>query len=187
MIKKPSTRRGVTLVELMITLAVLAIALSLAAPAMGRFLERQAVQGAVERFTGDIRFARSEALKRGQAVSLCVAGVTGANGPSCAARSGDRGFAGGWLVFADFNANGQRDTGETVLREQEGLSTQVARLRDSGNQRFVTFQSTGVVHGGQGRIELTPGSATAPSVMLCMNAGGRIQARTYASAGCTAG
>lgn len=182
---KTSTQRGVTLVELMITLAVLAIALSLAAPAMGRFLEQQATQSAIERFTGDLRFARSEALKRGQAATLCILGTPNRDGPRCIATSGDRGFAAGWLVFADTNANGMRDAGETVLREQEALGAQLAALRDAGRQRYFIFQSTGVVHGGQSRIELTPASASSPTSMLCMNAGGRVQVRPYAATGCT--
>ncbi|NBD20603.1 prepilin-type N-terminal cleavage/methylation domain-containing protein [Aquabacterium fontiphilum] len=181
---KTSTQRGVTLVELMITLAVLAIALSLAAPAMGRFLEQQATQSAIERFTGDLRFARSEALKRGQAVSLCVVGTPGANGPTCAARAGNRGFASGWLVFADFNANGVRDTGETVLREQEAAGSLVTSLLDAGNQRFITFQSTGVVHGGQGRLTLTPGSGNAHQRTLCMNLIGRVAIRPAGTNNC---
>lgn len=182
--KNIPTQRGVTLVELMITLAVLAIALSLAAPAMGRFLEQQATQGIIERFTSDLRFARSEALKRGQAVSLCVVGTPGANGPTCAANAGTRGFAAGWLVFADFNANGARDTGETVLREQEASSSQITSLLDSGNQRFVTFQSTGVVHGGQGRINLTPGSGSAHQRILCMNLIGRVSIQPAGASSC---
>ncbi len=55
---------GFTLVEMMITLAVLAILLSLAVPAFQSTLDRRILLGAVEQMHADFQFAKSEAIKQ---------------------------------------------------------------------------------------------------------------------------
>jgi len=54
---------GFTLVELLLTLAVLGITLALAVPAMTQFIERNRLRSAAESLVADIHLARSEAIK----------------------------------------------------------------------------------------------------------------------------
>ena len=63
---------GFSLVELMVTLAMLAILVALAAPAFSDFQERSAVRGATEQFVGLIAQARFEAAKRNRPVSITM-------------------------------------------------------------------------------------------------------------------
>src|SRR5688500_13977588 len=67
-----SRAAGFSLVELMVTLAMLAILVALAAPAFSDFQERSAVRGATEQFVGLIAQARFEAAKRNRPVSVTV-------------------------------------------------------------------------------------------------------------------
>lgn len=64
------TRRGLTLIELCIALAVLAVLASLALPTMGRQLERHRLQAAAETLQADLAEARFEAVRRRQAVHV---------------------------------------------------------------------------------------------------------------------
>ena len=62
--------RGVTLIELMVTLAVLAIILTMAIPSFNEFRQRSALRGASDQvvtFWGNARF---EALKRNQPIKV---------------------------------------------------------------------------------------------------------------------
>lgn len=55
---------GFTLIELMITVAVLAIILVIAAPNLQSFLDKNRVVGAAEAIYSEMQFARSEAVKQ---------------------------------------------------------------------------------------------------------------------------
>lgn len=59
-------RRGFTLLELMIGLAVMAILATLTVPSMGSALQRQRLRAAAEHLAADLTEARFEATRRGQ-------------------------------------------------------------------------------------------------------------------------
>jgi type IV fimbrial biogenesis protein FimT len=89
---KYPVRRGFTLIEFAIVLAVTAVLVTLAVPSMGRQLERHRLQAAAESLAADLTEARFEAARRGVALHLetrpgagwCWA-VTTAPGCSCEA------------------------------------------------------------------------------------------------------
>jgi type IV fimbrial biogenesis protein FimT len=56
--------RGLTLMELMVTVAIMAILLVLAVPSFNAFLARGRVTGAAEALAQDLQLAKSEALRR---------------------------------------------------------------------------------------------------------------------------
>jgi type IV fimbrial biogenesis protein FimT len=66
----PGPAEGLTLLELMITLAVLAVLGALALPSMGSQLERQRLRHAAQTLASDISEARFLAAQRGQTVHV---------------------------------------------------------------------------------------------------------------------
>jgi type IV fimbrial biogenesis protein FimT len=68
--------RGLTLIELVITIALTAVLLSLALPSLGARLDRQRVVSAAETLAADINEARFEAARQGRSVHLLVQGGT---------------------------------------------------------------------------------------------------------------
>lgn len=62
--------RGLTLVELMIVVAVVAVIAMLAAPSFQDFIVTQRLRGVHAEFVTDLQYARSEAVSRGQTVSI---------------------------------------------------------------------------------------------------------------------
>lgn len=187
---EPSGAYGLTLIELLITLLVLAIVLAMGWPALSPLMERQSVEAAAELFAGDIRFARTEAMKRGQAVSICIrsdAVVNGVNTAVCAAEPGDNGFATGWLVFADVGADGFMDTasGDTLLRDQQAVSRLVnSMLAGTAKRVAYTVHSTGIMLGAADRITILPGSGAAQQRLLCMNMIGRARMTAIGAQNC---
>lgn len=111
---------GLTLIELLITMAALAILVVIAAPSMDDARKKSSVRGHLRDFQSAVAFARGEAVSLARSVSICAS----ANGSSCSANWGT-----GWIIFVeDGVADGvydDSDDGEQLLRvyEYEGSNT----------------------------------------------------------------
>jgi type IV fimbrial biogenesis protein FimT len=97
--------RGFSLVELLVTIALAAILMSVAAPAMTKMIGANRVQAESSSFVNDLQFARAEAIKEGLPVTVCPS----SDGASCL---GTNTWQKGWIVFADANGNGSVDSTE---------------------------------------------------------------------------
>lgn len=98
-----------TLIELMITLAVLAIGLTLAYPSFTSVLRSNRVATHTNTLIASLNLARTEAVKSNRGAGVCPS----ANGTSCNGVDWDS----GWLVFTDINGDGALDAGgDTVVR-----------------------------------------------------------------------
>jgi type IV fimbrial biogenesis protein FimT len=139
--------RGFTLIELMIVLALCGILLGLAMPSLATVLRDARVTDATNEIFGAIFLARSEAIKRGQRVTLCVS----ANATQCTA--GGRWDA-GWILFEDANANAQRDAGEPLIRVG-GMT--VAGVVVSGNdpvRHYISYVPSGMSRRISGALQM---------------------------------
>lgn len=70
--------KGVTLVELMVTIAVLAIVLAAATPSFADFFDKYRLRGAVDDVVSVISLARAEAVKGDRDVTVSIGGTTAA-------------------------------------------------------------------------------------------------------------
>jgi type IV fimbrial biogenesis protein FimT len=70
------TQKGLTTLELLVTVAVSVITLGLAVPSFGNTLTRHKLEGAANELRTDLQWARSEAVRRGLNVSLITITAT---------------------------------------------------------------------------------------------------------------
>lgn len=109
-INAPRRMHGVTLLELLITLVIVAITLSLAVPNLRGMMSRNQLLGQANELAGALALARSEAVTRGSQAGVCAS----LDGATC------NGSAGDWnqslLVFLDVDNNSALDAGEPVLK-----------------------------------------------------------------------
>lgn len=67
-----------TLIELLIVITIVAVLAAIAYPNFANFIERQKLVSSAERLSSDLRWARSEAIKRNESVTIDF--VDGNNG-----------------------------------------------------------------------------------------------------------
>lgn len=89
-----AVERGVTLLELLVVVTIVAILATLASPSFGSLRRTAGVGTAATELLAALHFARSAAALDGRPVTLCLS----ADGQACVASSSDP--ANGWLVFA---------------------------------------------------------------------------------------
>lgn len=72
MIAPHARERGLTVVELMVAVAVVAILVALAAPSFTSFTAKRRIEGFMNEFVTDLQYARSEAVQRNANVRLTL-------------------------------------------------------------------------------------------------------------------
>ena len=134
---------GVSLVELLIVLTIAGILLGIGAASYKGITTSYRISGEINGLLGDMQYARSEAIKQGQSVVVCVANSAGNN---CAA--GNTSWQNGWIVFVNTTASSPPTTGGNaalVLRAQPAF-TSTDTLSD-GVTSFVSFDRDGLALG----------------------------------------
>lgn len=129
---------GLTLIELVVVLAMVAILVVISFPSLVSLIQRNRVESEVNAMVSSLQLARSEAIKRGQAVSVCAS----SNGFRCLNANV---WSGGWLVFVDRDANGRIDTpaDATDLVQFRAAWAGTDTFRATPSTAFVTYNRDG--------------------------------------------
>jgi type IV fimbrial biogenesis protein FimT len=135
--------KGFTLVELMVTLAVITIVLTVGIPSFSSLAASNRATSEANALVAALNLARSESIKRGVQVSVCSAKnpLPAMNG--CGDASD---WTNGWLVFTDQATAGTVDGGDQVLRAFEPLGSK--SNFNAGANAFVRYVQSGKKDGG---------------------------------------
>jgi type IV fimbrial biogenesis protein FimT len=161
--------QGFTLVELMITLTVLAIVLAIAVPTFTTTMNSIRQRTQVNQLLADLHFARSRAITSRQPVSIC-AGASGCDG---LAR-----WSGQVVVFDDLNADGVLDELDTLLRTSAVASSHSWTWRNFRKQRHMTFKPDGTTHSLNGTFVLCRQDTKLKKIVINVTGRARLDAPT---------
>jgi type IV fimbrial biogenesis protein FimT len=129
-----SSRRcagGFTLLEAIVVMAIVAILMAISVPSYRYVTNANRIAAEVNGLLGDMQFARAEAIKEGQTVTVCVS----TSGAACDG-TGVSTWQNGWIVFSDVNSDAQVEAGDNILRVQSPFT---------GTDTFVAAPATGYV------------------------------------------
>ncbi|MEZ5536596.1 MAG: GspH/FimT family pseudopilin [Thiolinea sp.] len=98
---------GISLVEILVTLAIIAVLASVAAPNLQSLIEKNKVHSTMDEFANSLYRVRSEAAKRGFHVSMCASNAAKTDCDNSVATDFSDGFTNGWIIFTDYDANGE--------------------------------------------------------------------------------
>jgi len=161
---------GFTLIELITTIAVAGVIIALAMPSFRYITNSNRIASEINGLLGDLQFARAEAIKEGQTVTVCVS----AGGATC---DGTTTWQSGWIVFQKPG---------TVLRIQKPFSSTDTFLASNAVSQ-IQFNREGYAIGWANGSLLTLHDATGTTAWtrcLAVNFSGQTTSLLYDGAIC---
>lgn len=145
--------RGVTFVELLVTLSIFSILLAVGVPSFSQFTANNRLNSYANTLFSHLSLARSEAIKRNTRVAICKS----MDGSSCAS-SGD--WSQGWIVFVDLDNNASVGNDEQIITTMPALSAGFSFAGNTNVSNYISYD-------GQGIQKLTSGGFQSGTITLC--------------------
>lgn len=138
---------GFTLIEMLTVISISAILLAIGIPSYRYVTQSNRSSSEINGLLGDMQFARAEAIREGQKVTICPS----TDGVQCKVTTS---WEGGWLVFSDTGVIGTVDGNDQILKMQRAFSGQDTLTSDNAIN-LVTFSRDGFALGLPSPITVT--------------------------------
>lgn len=166
---------GFTLIELMVTLAVVAIVLTIGIPSFRELILNNRMVTQTNDLLGALALTRSEAIKRGVRVVMCRSA-----GSDCATDSTSV-WEAGWIIFADRNGSGVRDADEPIIKMRESVGGAITIRTGNTLTHWIAYQPSGASTGntglGTGTFRLCDNRGVDHARFVVISSTGRARAR----------
>lgn len=162
-------QQGVTLIELMITLTVMAIAFGLGVPAFSTWIQNSQIRTAAESMQSGMQLARAEGLRSNATVRFQLTTTTDAN---CALSSSGT----NWVISVN-DATGKCDVTDATV---DPFMTRFKASAEGTKNVTVAATQSSISFNGLGRVTPAPTSAITidlknPAGGTCVAAGGNMR------------
>ncbi len=132
---RPSRRhaeQGVTLFEMLVVMGIVGILMAIAIPSYNYVTRSNRMAAEINGLLGDLQYARSEAIREGQSVTVCVS----TDGSTCS--TGNTAWNSGWIVTAP---------GLALPLRAQTVFTSTDTLAANNNVSAITFNREGFAQG----------------------------------------
>jgi type IV fimbrial biogenesis protein FimT len=177
--------RGFTLVEVMMTLAIGAIVLTIGVPSFQTYISNTRKTTAINDLRVALSLARSTAITRRQRTTVCKSN----DGLTCANDDDASNWSQGWMVFSDPNIQGVRNVvgdevdgvaltdAEEIIRMHEALPGAGTFTGNRFVKNQVSFTPQGMFDKGLGGLggTITYSDGTGSTGALVISFGGQIR------------
>lgn len=168
---KKRTQTGFTLYELLITVLIVGVVLSLGMTNLSEFTRNSRISGASNDLHSSFLMARSEAARAKTNITICASDNSSATEPTC-----QGGWDDGFIVFIDTNGDLARaGATETVLRRHpaapEGVTYAIAN-----DATYFSYAASGLGRGNVG------GDPAVSQFILCDERGTAETSKDYSAA-----
>lgn len=167
---RPRLSSGFTLIELMITLAIFAIILSVSAPSLRSFLSRSELTSSSNHFLSTINHLRTEAIRRNSYTTLCPS----TDGIHCNGTD----WEDGWIAFEDIDRNYRvaDDSSEEIFSTGEALRDDLTFHVSTELVSYIQYKADGTLSNIPGQISICHIGAPSDNNtrVFSISAGGRV-------------
>lgn len=142
----PAAQRGITVIELMVVVGILAILAGLAAPSFQPLIERWRVRSSTEELQGSLYAARSRAILEGGDIVI----VRNTSSGTCTS-TGPTDWSCGWRFYRDANRDGMQAActaaapAECTIRESSPSPNTILTVSPTDNGRLFMNASGRIV------------------------------------------
>ncbi len=159
--------KGVTLLELIIVMSIIAISITLATPSMKAFTVKNRITAQVNTLAHAIRMARESAIMKNNVVTLCRSD----NKLQCGGKWHD-----GMILFVDQNKDHQFNGSDTLITEfgqfPEG---DIIFWRSFQNRQYLQMSQRGTTRYQNGTFTYCPKEGLEYARGIIINAAGRVR------------
>lgn len=159
-------QKGFTALELIVTMTIVAILLATAVPAIKNYSWNLRMKTAMDTLRSDLNLARGRAISHNIQTVICPVSTNG----DC---SGQSAWQGGWIVFADLNADRNKQTGEPLLKQSDAIA--MLDISSSSSRNRLRFYPNGSAPGSNASILFCDSRGAAEAGTLSVSNSGRIR------------
>ena len=166
---KNPRQTGVTALELMVTMAIIAILLAAGVPAFKNYSWNLRMKTAMDVLQTDLNLARGRAISHNIQTVICPA----LNNNDC---SGVSDWKDGWIVFTDMNGDRRKQQGEPLLKHTGAI--EFLSINSSRSRSYLRFYPNGTAPGSNISILFCDQRGAAHAGMILVSNSGRIRMET---------
>jgi len=134
---KRQNKTGFTLVELVVSLSIAGLLITLAIPSFSQTVAKTRLRSQLQIVFTHHQLARSEAIKTNQRITLCKS----SNGIQCTPKAS---WTEGWIVFNDPDLDKTVNNNDRIIRVQQPISSGLSlSYRGFGSFNYISYFSDG--------------------------------------------
>ncbi len=167
---KMNKKTGFTLIELMVTISVASIFLTMSVPSMKKMLQQNKITALHNQLLSALSFTRNNAITRGSWATLCHS-----NAARTRCTTPDSSWVNGWIIFHDKDNDGIVDSNETILTATNKLPASINIL---SYRSRISYSSQGYAVGYAGKITFCDSQNIATKKGMIVSSNGRVRTAT---------